>query len=113
LEQQVLVDLAHQAGPLVEIQYLAQSQQLVADVVVCKPTTLVVLVVLAVAVAVATVEAFKLTLVAHELHLQFKVLLVVVVVTQVALHLVVAAVVELAQQELTGAMKSAVMVEMD
>ena len=108
----MLVDLVHQVGPLVEIQYLVQSQQLVADVVVCKPTTLVVQVVLAVAVAVATVEAFKLTLVAHELHLQFKVLLVVVVVTQVLSHLVAAAVVELAQQELTGVMKLVEMVEL-
>ena len=91
------VDLVHQVGLTVEIQYLAQSQQLAAVKAVCKPTTLVQLVVLAAVVVAVTVVAFKLTLVAQELHPQFKVMQVAVVVTQGPLHLVVAAAVELAQ----------------
>jgi hypothetical protein len=111
LELVVLVALVHQAGQMVEIQYLARSQLLAVDVVVCKQIMLALLVDLVVVAVAETAVAFKLTLVVQELLLQFKVTLVVVVVTQVLSHLVAAVAVELAQQELTGAMNSVVMVE--
>jgi hypothetical protein len=105
--------LAHQAGQAVETQYLQLSQQLVEDVVVIKLTTLVQLVVLAVVAVAVTVAAFKPTLAVREQRLQFKVLLVVTVVTPEELHLVVAVAVALALLEGSGAMKSVVMVETD
>jgi hypothetical protein len=65
---------------------LDQLQQWVVDEAVIKLATLVQKVVLAVEVVVETAVAFKQTQLVQELHLQFKVLLVAVVVTLALLH---------------------------
>jgi hypothetical protein len=72
-------ELVHQGGPMVQIRFLVQSHQLAAVKVECKRAMLVHQVVLVAAVVAVTELVFKLTPLEQELHLQFKVIAVVMV----------------------------------